>query len=362
MKILNMSYAYVGSFSDPEAWLARISFFTGLLEGMAHHAEVVAVYNIHFKGDLQRNGVTYLFPGFKAFALRWPFGFNKYILSHRPDVVIIQGFSPWQTMLLGKKNPGLKILVQHRAEKPFKGLKKILQKQADRYIHSYFFSSLELANAWIDDDQIGSRSKVIETMGMSSPFKPIEKKLAFAKMGVNSGCVFLWVGDLDSNKNPLLAIEAFAEFVRNYPSALLLMIYQTTGLEATMRMQIRGLEANIRLIGKVPYEDMINWYASADFILSTSYYESAGQSVCEGMSCGCIPIVTDIPSFRKMTDQGRVGLLFKAGSKESLGTALEECISLDRMEKRKDVLTYFETKLSFDANVKCIMEVANSLK
>ncbi len=356
MKILNFSYAYIGSYSDPRGWLNRIEFFTGLLERMTGHAQVVAIYNIRFKGALTHNGVSYLFPEFKKRSLRFPLKFNRYILSLQPDVVLIQGFSPWQIFLLGRTSPGLKILVQHRAEKPFSGIKAILQKLADKYISYYFFSSTALAEIWIELRQIESKLKVVEALGMSSVFNPIEKRLALSRTDVDSDLVFLWVGDLNANKNPLLAIEAFMEFVKDYPSALLLLIYHGSELESALRSRIQG-EKNIRLVGKVAHEEMIHWYNSADFILSTSYYESAGLAVCEGMSCGCIPVLTDIPSFRMMTDGGRVGLLFEPGKRDSLIFALGKCVSMNREEKKAAVLAYFELKLSFEASVRAIMEV-----
>jgi glycosyltransferase involved in cell wall biosynthesis len=360
MKIIHLSYAYVGAYNDPHAWLNRIGFFTGILERMAGIAETVGIYNIRFKGKLEKNGVTYLFPEFKQSSLRWPFRFNNYVRSLNPDVIIVQGFSPWQILLLGRRNPRIKIIVQHRAEKPYVRIKKFLQIQADTYIHTYFFSSIELADDWIGSGQISTRDKVREVMGMSSTFGPIEKNLARSRTGVASDLVFLWVGDLDSNKNPMLAIEAFTEFVKDHPSALLIMIYKANGLEPVLRSKIEGHEAAVMLVANVPHENMINWYNSADFILSTSFYESAGLAVCEGMSCGCIPVVTNIPSFRMMTDRGRVGLLFEAGSKTALVAALSTCSSLDRADKRERVIEYFKTKLSFDANVTSIMKVVNS--
>jgi glycosyltransferase involved in cell wall biosynthesis len=358
MKIVNLSYAYVESYNDPHAWLERIRFFTGLLERMTPHAEVVSVHNIQFKGSLEEKGVTYLFPAFNKRALQWGWRFNKYILSLKPDVVMIQGFSPWQIFLLGFMNPGLKIMVQHRAEKPFRGIKRFLQKKADKYIGSYFFSAADLADNWIADGQIENKAKIVEALGMSSTFGIVDKELAISNTRINTNPAFLWVGDLDPNKNPLLAVEAFIEFVKQEPTAMLVMIYRESAMESTLQARIRGLEASIKLVGKVPYGEMINWYNSVDFILSTSYYESAGLSVCEGMSCGCIPVVTDIQSFRMMTDHGRVGLLFEPGDKSALVTVLEKCASIDRASTKEKVLRYFQHKLSFDANVSTIMGVA----
>jgi glycosyltransferase involved in cell wall biosynthesis len=59
-------------------------------------------------------------------------------------------------------------------------------------------------------------------------------------------------------------------------------------------------------------------YNSADFLLQSSRREHSGGAVLDAMACGVIPVVTDIPSFRAMTGNGAVGILFPPGDDESL--------------------------------------------
>jgi glycosyltransferase involved in cell wall biosynthesis len=75
------------------------------------------------------------------------------------------------------------------------------------------------------------------------------------------------------------------------------------------------------------------------------------------MSCGCIPVLSDIPSFRKMTDNGNVGLLFTAGDAASLSAALERSVSLPIDVHRKKVLDQFHRTLSFDAIARKMRQV-----
>jgi glycosyltransferase involved in cell wall biosynthesis len=139
------------------------------------------------------------------------------------------------------------------------------------------------------------------------------------------------------------------------------MIYQTFQLLQELR-ELVALDPNaIHLIGKVNNDDLQHWYNSADFIISSSHYEAGGVAVCEGLSCGCIPILTDIPSFRMMTDDGRMGFLYKVGDDIELLNSLKRSLELERNEMRKLVLKQFEQKLSFEANAKCIMEVIHTL-
>ncbi|HEX3386522.1 MAG TPA: glycosyltransferase, partial [Mucilaginibacter sp.] len=79
---------------------------------------------------------------------------------------------------------------------------------------------------------------------------------------------------------------------------------------------------SITLVGELPHDELQYWFNSADFTLSASHYEGSGTAVCEAMSCGCVPIVTDIPSFRMITDNGRCGLLYEPGNEHALLDAL----------------------------------------
>jgi len=51
---------------------------------------------------------------------------------------------------------------------------------------------------------------------------------------------------------------------------------------------------NVKLIGKVSQEDLIQHYNSHKFYFQLSISESFGLSLCESMLCGCIPIVSNV--------------------------------------------------------------------
>ena len=127
------------------------------------------------------------------------------------------------------------------------------------------------------------------------------------------------------------------------------MIYQTAELLEEIRnlLTLFGASAPVHLVGNVPHETLDWWYSSADFILSGSHYEGSGIAISEAMSCGCIPIVTNIASFRKMT--GDTGLLYTPGDDNALFHCLEHSLEIDIPLTRQNVLHLFEKELSFDA-------------
>jgi glycosyltransferase involved in cell wall biosynthesis len=142
------------------------------------------------------------------------------------------------------------------------------------------------------------------------------------------------------------------------------MIYQTEELleEVTRKVTTDPKAAlAIRLIGKVPHEELQNWYSSADFIVSGSHYEGSGIAVCEAMSCGCIPILTDIPSFRAMSGNGRCGVIYEKGNDQDLLSALTKSKQLNLASEKENVLIQFNEELSFNAIAKKINRVIEGM-
>ena len=283
-----------------------------------------------------------------------------------PDIVVLQGLHhPVQLVqlrfILNKKT---KIIAQHHAEKPFTGIKKYVQRIADNYVDAYLFASYAMGMDWVNKGNLASPQKIHEVMEVSSLFFPVEKVLAKSKTGVSGYPAFLWVGRINANKDPLNVVRTFLEFNINNPAARLYMIYHTEELLNEIKSLIceNGNKGAIILIGKVPHDELIYWFNSADFIISGSHYEGSGTAVCEAMSCGCVPIVTDIFSFRMITDNGNCGLLYEAGSKDALLCALNQSLTLDIQKKRNRSLAYFNLKLSFEAIAKQIHEIARSLQ
>jgi glycosyltransferase involved in cell wall biosynthesis len=80
-----------------------------------------------------------------------------------------------------------------------------------------------------------------------------------------------------------------------------------------------------------------------------SHYEGSGYALSEALRCGCIPVITDIPSFRMMTDEGRLGALWQTDNKLSFVEAAKKAISKPIQAEGNYCISYFNHKLSFEA-------------
>jgi len=363
MKLIFTSYVSTPEYSQPDLWLKRIEGYTGILEALAKDHTVIGIERINHEGTYVLKGVQYYFIKLRGKVVRIPWCLHRLIRKLRPEVVFINGLIfPLQIIQLRwRLGKTVKIVVLHRAEKPFKGVKKIWQKMADRCVDAYLFTSSGFGKEWNSNINL---KKIHEVIQGSSIFYPAEKIGARKITNVKGNPVFLWVGRLDANKDPETVVKAFIQFLLVQPLARLYMIYQTEELLQVVRSLIESdcnAKDAIILVGKIPHQLMQEWYSSADFIISSSHYEGSGIAVCEAMSCGCIPLVTNIISFCKMTGPGKCGLLFQPGNDKDLLSVLLKTREMDLETEKSKVLQHFKEELSFEAIARKIEQVITKL-
>jgi glycosyltransferase involved in cell wall biosynthesis len=360
MRIVFLSYHYSADINSPGEWTDRIKFYIGWAERLAETHTVIRVDQINYEGIFIQKKVQYHCIRRTDKNKLFPRKLHRLVKSLKPDIVIVSSFMyPIQVIqlraVLGRH---VKIFVQHHAEKPFSGAKKLIQYFASRQIDRCLFASRETGLYWVHNHNLVSEKKIREFPEVSSDFYPTDKISARAATGLSGSPAFIWVGRLNQNKDPVLAVKTFLVFAESHPQARLYMIYQTDELLSEISSLLHDKNSTVVLIGKIPHQDLPFWFNSADYYLSASHYEGSGTALCEAMSCGCIPVVTNIPSFRTML--GKTSLLFEPGNQSSLLLALEQTSHLPIDEIRKEVLNRFGSELSFDAIARKFQEIADS--
>jgi len=365
MVYVSVSYNYSPAFASPESWFKRTAGYNGAMECLSRAHTVISVTQINYEGNGEHNGVQYRFVNFGKNKTYFPRRLNNYIKGLKPDVVIIQGLHhPLQLIQLGLLlSRNTKIIAQHHAEKPFTGFKKYVQRMADRFVDAYLFASKSIGMDWVNKGNLASAQKIHEVMEVSSNFYPLKRAPAKLKTGADGEPVFLWVGRLNANKDPLNVVNVFLKFAKTNPQARLYMIYHTDELLDSIKgiLDDSPVKNAVKLVGQVPHNDLLYWFNSADFFISGSHYEGSGTALCEAMSCGCVPLVTDIFSFRMITDNGKCGILYEPGNEAALLAALMQTKTFDLQEKRTRSLVYFNENLSFDAIAKKISGIVDAL-
>lgn len=366
IKLVDVTYYTHLEYNKPEQVLERhrlVTRYAELLKGKLH---ITLVKHAGFEGFCEDGGLIYhFFKGINKFRFL-PFKANRFIAREQPDVVLVQGLGfPLQVIVLRLQcSSSVKIVVQHHGELPFKGIKLGFQKLASKCVDAYLFTSAGNAEVWKQKGVIANKQPVFEVLEASTDFFALDKMECRQKLNIHTkGNVFLWVGRLNENKSPLTIVKAFAQYLHLKPLSRLYMIYQTTEQLDEIKTLLcadKRLESAVYLVGCVPNNKLSLWFSAADYYLSGSFKEGSGYALLEAMACGCIPVVSDIPPFRKNTENGKYGYLYKTGDEWALYKTLCDLEKISAISS-DDVIQHFNEQLSFNRIAEDVYKACSSL-
>lgn len=122
--------------------------------------------------------------------------------------------------------------------------------------------------------------------------------------------------------DPMKDHATFVEAMRLSPGAY--------GLMLGMDTEKLDVPSNVKALGN--RRDVERFYAAADIVISTSIYaEGFSNALAEGMSCGLIPIATDIGDARTVI--GPPGRIISQRDPNSLAEAIAELANLSAAER-----------------------------
>lgn len=370
MRLTYVSYGYDDRAEAPEALLRRYPVLTGWAQAVAAAGApdvAVTVVQRFWRDIVLRDGpVTYHFvadgPPRARADRQWAGRLVGAVLALQPAVVHLNGCLSLPArhlrLCLPRETP---LLVQdHGGVYPDA---PIFTRWKSRAFHAFglraadgfLFSARELATPWQRAGIIGAKQDIYELMESSSTL--VEAPALRADKHVLPGHpALLWVARLDANKDPLTILEGFERASVRLPQAALTMVFGANQLLAEVERKIAGsaaLRGRVHLLGKLEQGELAALYRAADLFVLGSHHEGSGFALIEALSFGVVPVVSDIPPFRVLTDGGRIGALFPVGDAGALARALERLGSLESSDdwkaRRASVRAHFERELSWPA-------------
>ncbi len=359
MKIVFANYFYDDKLTSEMDLLRQYYTVVGWAEALQKAGcEVVVISRFNKNIKLRLNNIEYIFlndgagPVLKSWQIPWQF--LKAVAASKPDVVHLHHLSlSLQTValrsLLPKKTA---IIIQHHGGKMVRNWKMNVHNFLHRVADGYFFTTREQGEWWFTNSQ--QRKKIMPVMegGTFFDFDSRDAIPTNQKKDLTGSPVLLWVGRLDENKDPLTVLSGFEILLQQYPQARLHMIYNEGKLLQQVKDKInvsQTLKNSVQLLGAIPHHEIRAYYNSAGYFVLGSHYEGSGYALSEALRCGCVPIITDIPSFRMMTDNGRLGALWQPDNANSFVTAAKTAMAKPLQSERQQCIDYFNEALSFDA-------------
>jgi glycosyltransferase involved in cell wall biosynthesis len=221
-----------------------------------------------------------------------------------------------------------------------------------RLVDGFLFTAVEQAEPWRAAGLITAQQPVHAVPEASSALTPIQRQAARQMSRIAGNPAVLWVGRLNANKDPLTVLEGFEQSLARLPSLGLTMVFGEGDLIGDVQSRIQRsptLGRHVSLAGRVPRHMMAAFYSAADLFVLGSHHEGSGYALIEALSCGAVPVVTNIPSFRTITGNGAVGALWLPGDASSCSEALIAAAQSDLEAARARVIEEFGRRLSWRA-------------
>jgi len=214
------------------------------------------------------------------------------------------------------------------------------------------FCSVDQARPFVAAGLIEPATQLFAIPESTSRFGPGNRADARTCTGVTGEPALLWVGHLDTNKDPLAVLSGVSAAVADLPGMQLYCCFGDSPLLAAVRARIdadSNLRNRVHLLGRVPHDRIESLMQAADLFVAGSHREGSGYSLIEAIACGLTPVVTDIPSFRALTGNGAVGALWACGNSQGLANALRSVWARTDCDARARVRAHFDRELSFTA-------------
>lgn len=346
---------------DPDAWIARDTLRRELSRALAARGhEVVVVQELAVAAERRDGPVRWIFrpPSALARAGRSLLrgredAMVKSPATHllapvaalRPDVIHSFDLAFYPTLaLLGRlaARQGAALVAHFHGGAPARTRAlRAVERDALSRVQRLLFTTRERGLEWVRSGALADEARIVEVFESSSVFRPGPAPR------LPGSPALLHVGRLDAVKDPLTTIRGFSRLLRHEPEARLTLCWTGGALEGELRRAAEGLPIDWR--GRVDPAGMEALYRGADLLVQSSVREVCGYAVLEALSTGLAPVLSDIPPFRRLTDEGRVGRLFAPGDPDALAGALRDALAARRDGRLgpEPVRAWFDRRLAF---------------
>ena len=232
-----------------------------------------------------------------------------------------------------------------------------IERAAFANVTRFLFTTREHAAPWERSGALADTRRVVEVYETSTTFRVGDRDEARARTRLQGAPALLHLGRLDSVKDPLTTVAAFRAVLPQLPGAHLSFAWAGGPLEAEVRRAAAGLP--VTFLGRASREQTELLLRAADLFVQASTREVCGQAALEAFATGTPSVLSDIPSFRRMTVNGTVGKLFPVGDVAGMTAAIP---ASNYADVRGRVQQRFADALSFNALSAAVNDVYIALE
>ncbi|MGH8214741.1 MAG: glycosyltransferase family 4 protein [Rhodanobacteraceae bacterium] len=260
------------------------------------------------------------------------------------------GFVEEASAIAGRLSPVLPVVFQDHADRPPRWWRRARHRRCFARASGIAFTSLDQARPFVAAHMFPASTRLFAIPESSSRFSPGDRTRARAETELYGSPCVVWVGRLTRGKDPLTVLEGIALAAAHLPDLRLWCAFGAAPMLAEVRAKTADdprLAGRVHLLGEMPHARVETLLRAADLVVSGSRAESCGYAAIEALACGVATLLTDIPAFRALTGNGRVGKLWRLGDPAGLADALIAAAT-ERVSPER-IRAHFDATLSFEA-------------
>jgi glycosyltransferase involved in cell wall biosynthesis len=280
-------------------------------------------------------------------SIRFHPGLMKAIKNCKPNVLIGDGFFKWTAAaLLYRIIHGVPLVVCYERT-----------AHTERHAQRYRVTYRKFVMRWIDAMCCNGRlcGEYVQSLGfpaeriayghMVADTKTLNEKAVITtqqkrdairqKLDIKGLC-FLFVGQLTDRKGVHHLLDSWSKFEKSRPAQGTLLIIGEGPEAGTLQNQANGLNLScVRFPGAVDYDQIADYYASADVFIIPTLEDNWSLVVPEAMTCG-LPILCSKYNgcWPELVHNSENGWVFDPLDHEDLFRCLTECVkNKDRLKQ-----------------------------
>ncbi len=343
-----MKLTFIGSFVRAKTGIERVNF--ELIKRLVYDKEIEKVDLVTSRSRAQISEELLNSPKinlhiFPDSLMKAPFSLPRFSsVVFRNPVCVIANIRPWAilTYLLypffGRKIKIIQIvpdiIAWHYPEffpriisLTFKIYGKFFADFPSLYIVHSEFTRNDIIKSW---RILGEKIRVINLGSFIEPMLPRE---------YFSGRKILYVGTIEPRKGVDKLLDAFEIVVKEVPNAELILCGKIGWrIERVVERinRLTQLHSNIKYLGYVDDEKLIELFREVDVCVYPSVYEGFGLPPLEAMACGCPVIVSNSSSLPEVV--GDAGILVDPYDIDGIAKAIIRVLQDDGLKKKMSLL------------------------
>lgn len=302
--------------------------------------------NEHIQLPVSQNGVVDVYTVTFSRLNRnicWYHGFFKLMKSIKPDLLHINSISLSMSLfalLWAKKNSIQTVVIQGNYDVTHKPLLKQLEQCFNHTIGRYIIehtNGIGCKTRWAADfiKQYSPKAEVhLTRIGLDTTKFTHDIEIDWRnKLGIDTeNKVLLYVGALESRRNPLFLIDILRELSNEY----VLIIVGKGSLEKDLANTINrySLTPRCYMLGQLEQEKLPSLYKQSDLFLLPSSYEIFGMVILESMYFGT-PVISTLSAGSDVIIQDQAdGIIIKELDAKQWQTSITDLLKNEQKFKR----------------------------